>query len=113
MYLSLGSTTPIFIGGMLRLITDKLRGKPKSDAEAETSPGVLLASGYIAGGTLCGLVLAFCVFLGEGFNDALKFGERIFGKEHGEGETVTSKLMAVSAFTVLAIILVLVGRRKE
>src|SRR5207249_5008873 len=63
MYISLGSSTPIFIGGMVRLVADKIRGKPKSEAESETSPGVLLASGYIAGGTLCGLIIAFFAFL--------------------------------------------------
>src|SRR5205823_4587368 len=57
MYLSLGSSMPIFVGGMVRLMADKIRGKPKTEAESETSPGVLLASGYIAGGTLCGLLV--------------------------------------------------------
>ena len=79
MYLSLGSTTPIFIGGMMRLIADRMRGKPKSEAETETSPGVLLASGYIAGGTLCGLIVAFFAFLPESFNDALNLGLHLFG----------------------------------
>ena len=78
MYLSLGSTTPIFIGGMMRLVADRLRGKPKSEAETETSPGVLLASGYIAGGTLCGLIIAFFAFLPDSFNEALNLGSRFF-----------------------------------
>jgi uncharacterized oligopeptide transporter (OPT) family protein len=112
MYLPLGSTTPIFFGGVLRWITDKMRGKPKTDAEAETSPGVLLASGYIAGGTLCGLVLAFCVFLGDEFVEAMKFGEHMLGKAFVEGETVNGKLTSLVAFGVLAVILVVVGRRK-
>ena len=38
----------------VRLVADKLRGKPKTEAESETSPGVLLASGYIAGGPSAG-----------------------------------------------------------
>jgi putative OPT family oligopeptide transporter len=59
MYLGLDNATPIFIGGMLRWATDRLRGGSGSDVETETSPGVLLSSGYIAGGTLCGLLIAF------------------------------------------------------
>ena len=39
---------------MIRWLADRWRGKPASEAEAETSPGVLLSSGYIAGGTLIG-----------------------------------------------------------
>ena len=46
------------------------RGKSASEAETETSPGVLLSSGYIAGGTLCGLIIAFFVFLPERFNES-------------------------------------------
>jgi uncharacterized oligopeptide transporter (OPT) family protein len=59
MYIPLSAPTPIFVGGMLRWLTDKLRGGGGSDVETETSPGVLLSSGYIAGGTLCGLIIAF------------------------------------------------------
>ena len=55
MYLPLSSSTPIFVGGMLRWLADRRRGKSASEAETETSPGVLLSSGYIAGGTLIGL----------------------------------------------------------
>jgi uncharacterized oligopeptide transporter (OPT) family protein len=62
MYLSLASTTPIFIGGMVRLLAERWRGKPASEADTETSPGILLASGYIAGGTLCGVIIAFFEF---------------------------------------------------
>jgi len=67
-YLPLSSSSPIFIGGMIRLLVDrylkvKFRHKNLSDieltAEGDKSPGVLLASGYIAGGALAGIVIAF------------------------------------------------------
>ena len=61
MYLRLGTATPIFVGGLLRWLTDRSRGVSASEAETETSPGVLLSSGYIAGGTLCGLLIGFLV----------------------------------------------------
>src|SRR5262249_56457062 len=48
MYLGLSTATPIFFGGLLRWLTDRLRGVGASEAETETSPGVLLSSGYIA-----------------------------------------------------------------
>src|SRR5262245_22776411 len=86
MYLSLGSTSPIFIGGMVRLLADRVRGKPASDAESETSPGVLLASGYIAGGTLCGLIIAFFAFLPDSFNDAINVGMHLFGSPNEKGK---------------------------
>ena len=70
-YIPLGSTMPIFVGSLIRWIADKIRGVSASEAETETSPGVLLASGYIAGGTLCSLVIAFFAFMPEQFNEAI------------------------------------------
>src|SRR5262249_61484209 len=66
MYLGLSTATPIFLGGLLRWASDRWRGVSASEAETETSPGVLLSSGYIAGGTLCGLLLGFVVMLRAG-----------------------------------------------
>jgi putative OPT family oligopeptide transporter len=120
MYLSLGSSVPIFIGGMVRLITDKLRGKAKSDVESEMSPGVLLASGYIAGGTLCGLVIAFLSFEGlEPIKDFINLGGQIFGtKENGKlvwdpDEVGWAKLVSVGMFTLLALFMIYIGTRKD
>ncbi|MDY3554869.1 oligopeptide transporter, OPT family [Gemmata sp. JC717] len=120
MYLPLGSSTPIFAGGMLRLAADRLRGKPKNEADAETSPGVLLASGYIAGGTLCGLVVAFFAFLPNGFNQLLNLGLHLFGELNEQGQKVWkpdevagAKIAAVVVFGALGAFLLWVGSRKE
>lgn len=56
-YLPLHVSTPIFIGGMMRWIVEK-RTKT-SAAESDASPGVLLSSGYIAGGAIAGVLAAF------------------------------------------------------
>jgi uncharacterized oligopeptide transporter (OPT) family protein len=109
MYIPLSSTTPIFIGGLLRWLTDRLRGKAASESETETSPGVLLASGYIAGGTLCGLIIAFFAFLPKRFNEMLDVGA-LFGKDYADSDT--AKLLAVFTFLILAAVLVWVGARK-
>lgn len=67
-YLPLSSSSPIWIGGLMRWLVDrylrvKFRHKNLSEieqtAEGDKSPGVLLASGYIAGGALAGIVIAF------------------------------------------------------
>jgi putative OPT family oligopeptide transporter len=111
MYIPLGSTTPIFIGGLLRWGADRVRGVSASESETETSPGVLLSSGYIAGGTLCGLIIAFFAFLPESFNNALNLGQHL-----GEGwpdEGISPKVVSLVAFIVLAVILLLVGMRKS
>jgi uncharacterized oligopeptide transporter (OPT) family protein len=111
MYIPLSSTTPIFVGGLLRWLADRARGVSASEAETETSPGVLLSSGYIAGGTLCGLIIAFFAFLPERFNDWLNIGQ-YFGKDWPD-EAVGAKLLAVASFVVLAVILLWVGMQKS
>ena len=66
-YLPLSSSTPIFVGGMIRWLVDrrqrKLETRVLTEAEAaadsDRSPGVLLSSGYIAGGAIAGIVIAF------------------------------------------------------
>lgn len=59
-YLPLGSLTPIFVGGIVRRIVEARR-KGKA---AESDPGVLGASGMIAGEGLAGIALAALVAFG-------------------------------------------------
>jgi putative OPT family oligopeptide transporter len=68
LYLPLSSSSPIWAGGIIRWLVDahtarKLAGKNLTEeqlvAETDKSPGVLLASGYIAGGALAGIAIAF------------------------------------------------------
>ena len=62
MYLPIGTTSAIFIGGMIRWVTDTIR-KRRSYNEAQTARienvGVLVASGMIAGEALSGLVIGW------------------------------------------------------
>jgi putative OPT family oligopeptide transporter len=131
MYLGLGTALPIFIGGLIRWAADRARGVPASDAESETSPGVLLSSGYIAGGTLCGLLWGFVV-MGASFQvlgltddrlDLLNLGDYIGHSwktlpitgtfEKGWEGLAEGKLLAVAAFAVIGLILFVIGRRKS
>ena len=67
-YLPLAASAPIFVGGMVRWFIDKRsaslpENKNKNEeelaADGDRSPGVLLASGYIAGGAIAGILIAF------------------------------------------------------
>ena len=68
MYLPLGTTFAIFVGGMVRWVMDKLRDRrdfnPAQRARVDNA-GVLTASGLIAGEALCGLVIAGLVGSGR------------------------------------------------
>jgi putative OPT family oligopeptide transporter len=56
-YLPLGSLMPIFVGGIVRRIVDARR----ANKAADNDPGVLAASGMIAGEGLAGVAIAFLV----------------------------------------------------
>jgi hypothetical protein len=104
MYLGLSTAVPIFVGGMLRWLTDRIRGVSASEAETETSPGVLFSSGYIAGGTLCGLLLGFLFMI-------VSPASANIGKFLHLPEDVAN-LVSVAAFAGLAIVLAFIGSRK-
>jgi putative OPT family oligopeptide transporter len=66
-YLPLATSAPIWAGGIIRWAVDaytrrKFAGTNLTEdqlvAEGDKSPGVLLASGYIAGGAIAGIVIA-------------------------------------------------------
>jgi len=62
MYLPFGTTCAIFVGGVLRWITDSLAAKRSLNAAQLArveNVGILVASGLIAGEALCGLITAF------------------------------------------------------
>jgi len=68
MYLPLETTFAIFVGGVIRWITDSLRDRRGfNDAQKARvdNAGVLTASGLIAGEALCGLVIAAIVGTGH------------------------------------------------
>jgi len=67
MYINLETTFAIFVGGVIRWITDKIRDRRGfNDAQKARvdNAGVLTASGLIAGEALCGLAIA-AIWRGE------------------------------------------------
>ena len=67
-YLPLATSMPVFIGGAVRWLVDSRRRcnpefahltEAEHVAEGDKSPGVLMASGYIAGGAIAGIAIAF------------------------------------------------------
>ena len=73
-YLSLSSTMPIFVGGLVRKLADKVYHRAADDA-GETE-GTLFSSGLIAGGALVGILVAGIV--GAGLAETLAVGDRWF-----------------------------------
>lgn len=100
-YLPIQVSVPIFIGGAVRWLADKL--SRRAAEEAEMSPGVLLSSGYIAGGAIGGVVIAFFAFAPASWITAIDLS-RVLPAAWND-----SNWPSVVAFSVLAILLLLVG----
>lgn len=117
-YLPLASSSPIFIGGMVRWLVDrylkvKFRHKNLSEmeltAEGDKSPGVLLASGYIAGGAITGIIIAAKEMVGP----LAAMGHRIEQWQTAHNPFLSgpySDLLALIPFFIICLLLYLVGR---
>jgi putative OPT family oligopeptide transporter len=110
-YLPIQASMPIFIGGAIRWTVDRIN-KPKSEAEADSSPGVLLSAGYIAGGTIAGVVAAFMTFLPEATLKAINLREQWKGNEDRMA-FLDKDWPTMAAFGALMVILLVVGMRKR
>lgn len=116
-YLPISSSAPIFIGGLVRWLVDwrmrhNLREHKLDEhelaAESDKSPGVLLASGYIAGGAIAGIIIAFmAATMGDVDTAITKWAESrnpFFAGPH-------SDMLALIPFALLTLVLYLTGRR--
>ena len=117
-YLPISTSMPIFIGGMIRWAVDlylrkKLASQNLSEdefnAQADQSPGVLMASGYIAGGAIAGIIIAFLAGVITETDDKIvrwaKSSNAFFTGEY-------SDLLSLIPFVILIVLLYLTGREK-
>jgi putative OPT family oligopeptide transporter len=117
-YLPLASSTPILVGGLVRWLVDRrhrpaliARGLSEDAVAADTdrSPGVLLASGYIAGGAIAGIGIAFMAGVLEPVDRAIG----AWASAHNPFfEGPGSDLLSLVPFALLAAYLLAVGARR-
>jgi len=116
-YLPISASTPIFVGGLIRWLVDHQRRKEPGSrnrhetelqAESDRSPGVLLASGYIAGGAIAGILIAFMAGVLGNVDSALtKWAEGTNPFYAGP----SSDGLSLLPFGILAMVLYLVARQ--
>ncbi len=118
LYLPLSSSSPIFFGGAVRWFVDRARRRELAQreltelqlaAEGDKSPGVLMASGYIAGGAIAGIVIAFMSGVLEPIDSAVTAWARAHNPFFAGP---WADLLALLPFTALVAVLLLVGREK-
>jgi putative OPT family oligopeptide transporter len=105
-YLPLATTLPIFVGGALRGIVDRARGL--TPEEAETSPGTLMSTGLIAGGSLAGIIIALLVVFEE-FGKKIDFSTP--APPGGEPGYLVPVLAAFCAMAAALLAVALLGKR--
>jgi uncharacterized oligopeptide transporter (OPT) family protein len=103
-YLPLATTLPIFVGGALRGFVDRARNF--TPEEAETSPGTLMSTGLIAGGSLAGIIIALLIVF-EDLGKAIDFS---LPNPSGEPDY---RIQAVYAFAAMAVALLVVALRSR
>jgi uncharacterized oligopeptide transporter (OPT) family protein len=117
-YLPISSSSPIFIGGIVRWLVDRARRKQLAHrmlaeeqlvAESDKSPGVLMASGYIAGGAIAGILIAFLAGVLTNQDNAIAQWAAANNPFHSGA---AANLLALIPFACLTLLLWLVGREK-
>jgi putative OPT family oligopeptide transporter len=120
-YLPLSSSSPIFIGGMIRLLVDYRRKRQLSKAaitvsaeqlaaESDKSSGVLMASGYIAGGAIAGIIIAFTAGVLMGLDDRLTRWATAHNPFFGGA---SADALALIPFALLSLVLLAAGCKKK
>ncbi|MFS2218559.1 OPT family oligopeptide transporter [Telluria sp. Tellsp104] len=117
-YLPLVSTLPIAIGGIIRWMVDRRNSalpqyqglnEEELQAAGDRSSGTLLASGYIAGGALAGIIIAITAGVMTGFDDAMtKWAEAANPFFAGAG----ADLLSILPYAAICVLLYVVGREK-
>ena len=130
-YIPMQYSTPIFIGGVVRWLVDgvsarrarlevaaaahedeaaRAAAEVRAIAKSETSPGVLLASGLIAGGSLAGVLNAFLNFSPE-IQEAINFGPMLdkYFQSTEALPSLTQQILAMAFFAPLVVVLLLAG----
>jgi putative OPT family oligopeptide transporter len=129
LYVPMSASTPIFLGGIVRWGVDlwiarrsrsvmspnateeeKAEAEVRFIAESESSPAMLMASGFIAGGSLGGVLIAF-LSMSDTTKDLFDYGGWIAGVFGAtvQSPAIAQQLIALVIFLGLAAVLLLTG----
>ena len=115
-YLPISTTAPMFVGGLIRWLIDRRQRRLPEyatldevsfTAQSDRGPGVLLASGYIAGGAIAGIIIAFLAGVTGDFDAALTRWSTAHNPFY---EGAWADVLPLLPFAALSVLLWLVGR---
>jgi uncharacterized oligopeptide transporter (OPT) family protein len=117
-YLPLVSTLPIAIGGLVRWLVDRRNNRlpqyanlneEELQAAGDRSSGTLLASGYIAGGALAGIIIAITAGVLTDFDNTMnKWAEAANPFFAG----INADALSIIPYAALMVLLYWIGREK-
>src|SRR5215831_16542704 len=113
-YLPLSTTAPIFVGGMIKALADKMSGVRE---ESEVSSGMLYSTGLVAGGSLTGVLIALLSGVGKTTADGqtvslIQYVLDTFGIHGWEHLGGWADLIGIVAFAVLCFLLLRAARQR-
>ncbi len=107
MYIPLQLNTPLLVGGLIAHLVARSAGSDEKLASARNNRGTLLASGFIAGGAIMGVVAALLRGIHQRFKVNLLGG--VFGNSAGSG----AEILALVLYVLLAVYLYWDARRAQ
>ena len=116
MYIPLELNTPLLVGGFIAHLVAKSAGNDEKLASARNSRGILIASGFIAGGAVMGVVATVFKFLATDEKVAGAIGTAIpglLGWNFGFSEGKGPELLALGAYILLAAYMYWDSRRTD
>jgi putative OPT family oligopeptide transporter len=109
-YLPLSTTAPVFVGGLVRAIADRMRGGTNAAADAEElGPGNLFATGLVAGGAVAGVAVALLTW-----DDRVAKAVGSLSIEHGLAGKLGPggyQILGLVCFVLMGVTLLRVARR--
>lgn len=112
-YLPLSVSSPIYVGGLIKLIVDKI--KKSDEEESDIGPGALLSSGLIAGGALTGILIASLkgwIWETDASGIEISVADKL-NSGIGESLGLSGDLISLGLFLGLALILFIFAIQKQ
>ena len=97
-YLPVSTTAPIWVGGLVRALADKMA---KRKEEGEVGPGMLYATGLVAGGSLAGIAIALLIGFGGKLAETLNVGGGYFERIGVAGDVIGFAFFGLLSATLL------------
>jgi putative OPT family oligopeptide transporter len=98
-YLPVSTTAPIWIGGLVKSFADRARSSKKD--EGDVGPGMLYATGLVAGGSLAGIAIALLIGFGGNLAKILDVGKEYYDRIGPWGDVIGFVCFAGLAFVLL------------